>query len=199
MSRTSRPMLAVGLALVAIVSCSCGVGAQSEPRVIGAAEVPQDLLAPGSTTTSTTAPQPGTTIVYFEGLQRLVAVRRGIHGPVTAGAALAQLATGPTLLESRQGLTSPVSSAAPFDVSPVSAGIVDVGVGASFTSLAGASQIVAAAQLVYTATAVAGVRGVILSVGGQPTQVPTADGSLSAGPLTRADYSAIGPRPPDPG
>ena len=68
-----------------------------------------------------------------------------------------------------------------------------IDVGASFADLGGQSQIVAAAQVVFTATALPGVTAVSLTVGGQQTQVPTADGSLSHGPLTRADYAGIGP------
>jgi len=191
-------MAVVGLA-AALATSSCGVGTQPRPRVLSPAVVPHDLLAPGSTTTSTVTPASVRVIVYFEGLQRLVAVERRVRAPLTVGTALDQLAAGPTANEAQQGLTAPASSAAPFTVGRVNGGVVNVDVNDSFTNLAGASQIVAVAELVYTATTLKEVSGVTISIGGEATEVPKADGSLSAGPLTRADYATIGPRPPDPG
>ena len=197
--RLARWRPATVLPVLVLVATSCGVGVQARPQPLATRQVPGDLLETGSTSTSTTSPPSLSTIVYFEGLQRLVAVRRSVHDPLTVGAALDRLASGPSSIEAREGLTSPASSAAPFTVGRATGGVVNVDVAASFTSLAGASQIVAVAQLVYTATAVSGIKAVTISIDGQPTDVPTADGSLSGGPLTRADYATIGPRPPDPG
>jgi spore germination protein GerM len=63
-----------------------------------------------------------------------------------------------------------------------------------FTDLGGQDQIFAAAQLVYTATAFPGVDQVSILVNGQLAEVPTANGSLSPGPLRRTDYTALAPR-----
>lgn len=55
-------------------------------------------------------------------------------------------------------------------------------------------QILALSQIVYTATALDGIGGVEIWVDGGPAEVPTAQGSLKRGALTRADYAAIAPR-----
>ena len=193
-----RPSGAGGAILVLVglgVLAGCGVGPQSSPQALDPNGVPFGLLAPASTTTSTTQPSPHAVVVYFEGTQRLVAVQRTVSGPLTVAAALGELAQGPTAAEAGHGLTNPASSAAPIDVGRISDGTVSIDAAASFASLAGQSQIVAAAQIVFCATSVPGVTRVSLSVGGQQTEVPTADGSLSPGPLTRADYASIGPAP----
>jgi spore germination protein GerM len=54
-------------------------------------------------------------------------------------------------------------------------------------------QILALAQLVYTLTELPGISAVQFSFDDQPAEVPTAEGSLKTGAVTRADYAAVGP------
>lgn len=187
-----RLLTATAALACASALAGCGVGPQATPQPLSAKDIPFDLLSKAPTTTSTTEPSPEVAQIFLEGPHGLRAVRRTIRGAFTVGNVLDQLAAGPTPQEASLQLTSPVSSAAPFSVGPVKNGTVDVDVAASFANLGGQSQIVAAAQLVFTATGVPGVQSIMISVGGQPTQVPTADGSLSQGPLDRADYASLG-------
>lgn len=168
---------------------SCGVGAQDVAQPIGRENVPPGLLSPTSTTT-TTAPVGGAVVsLYFVNPDGgLVPVARRIKGIATVQAALDQLDLGPTPSESGAGLQSPVSAVSPVVVKGVDGSVVALSVPSAFTTLGGQDQILAASQIVYTATAVTGISAVTVLVNGQPAQVPTAGGTLSNGPLTRADY-----------
>jgi spore germination protein GerM len=106
-------------------------------------------------------------------------------------AALSQLAMGPTASESSHGLVSPASSVGPLSVGREHDSVVPVNLPVSFENLGGMDQTVAAAQIVFTVTTFPGVKGVRFLIGGQAAEVPNSDGSLTPGPSTRADYSAL--------
>jgi len=181
------------MAVALLLLAGCGVGAETSPQKLPPDAVPFGLLAPATTTTSTMPTAESGVVVYLDRTQRLVPVSRAVPAPATLQDTLAELDAGPTPSESAQGLTSPISAVAPLRVVTVRAGLASVDVPAGFETLGGQDQIVAAAQLVFTLTGRPGVTGVVLLVDGQPTQVPTAGGSLSQGPLTRASYSSLSP------
>ena len=91
-------------------------------------------------------------------------------------------------------MQSPLSTVGPIFFRSLLNGTATVDLPSDFTNLGGQDQILAVAQLVYTATAFPGVDHATLHVNGQLTRVPTANGSLSSGPLGRADYSTLAPR-----
>jgi spore germination protein GerM len=181
------------MALAALAATACGVGTEGAPHTLDPKSVPFGLLAPATSTTTTTRPAETQLVIYLFGSQSLVPVTRTTPAPVTAQAVLQALSSPPTPSESNAGLTSPISSATPLKFDSARAGTVAVDVPASFESLGGQDQIVAAAQLVFSLTAVSGTTGVVILVGGQPAQVPTSGGGLSQGPLIRADYAPLGP------
>lgn len=187
-----RILLACALTL-SVVAGGCGVGTETVPHRLDPKGVPFGLLASATTTTSATPGAQAHVVIYLLARQHLMAVNRAVARTPDATAALKELGTGPSAAESAEGLTSPISSAAPLRLEAVRSGVASVNVPSSFESLGGQDQIVAAAQIVFTLTAVPGVSGVVLLVDGQATQVPTAGGSLSRGPLTRADYAPLTP------
>lgn len=183
-----RLIIALGLALSGVAAAACGVGTQQTAQVIDRHDVPFGLLSPATPTTTTT-PLPGATVtVFFEGPNGLVPVTRRIAGSATLQSALDQLASGPSAADSGTALQSPVSAVTPLVAKRVTSSVAWVSVPATFATLGGQDQIVAASQIVYTATAVPGITGVVLIVNGQQSQVPVGDGNLKNGPLTRADY-----------
>jgi Sporulation and spore germination len=197
-SRNTSRLGRAGLTVATVLAVSgglagCGVGAQSAPQPLDPKAVPYGLLGPTSSP-STSAPglASARVTVYMEGgTGRLVPVHRDVPWPATLSAILAQLAAGPSGQESSRGLVSPASSVGPFGVGPVRDGVVVVDLPVSFESLGGQDQQLAAAQIVFTVTTFTGVKGVRFLVGGQRAQVPTGDGSLTRGPSTRQDYSAL--------
>ncbi len=113
---------------------------------------------------------------------------------VTLRTVLDVLARGPTASELANGPESPVSSARPITLESVVNGTAAVNLPSDFTDLGGQDQIVAAAQLVFTATAFPGIRRIALLVDGQLTTVPTANRFLSRGSLSRSDSASLAPR-----
>ena len=182
-----RLLIAAGAAAMAASIAGCGVGTQSKAQDIDRSAVPFALLAPASTSTSTVASRTSVT-VFFEGPNGLVPVERQVTGRATLSAALDKLASGPSAADSAAALQSPASTVTPLALKRVEAGVAWIWVPATFAQLGGQDQIIAAAQIVYTATAAPGITGVMLLVNGQRSDVPVADGTLKQGPLTRADY-----------
>jgi len=58
-------------------------------------------------------------------------------------------------------------------------------------AIGGQEQILALAQVVLTATSVAGVADVRFTLEDQPVDIPRGDGTLSSGPLTTRDYASL--------
>lgn len=187
-----RRLLTVLLPLVVLVS-GCGLGVDATPAIVKKRDVPYHLLAPATTTTTQPGARSEYVTVYLEGPQRLVAVSSALTPPVTVRSVLSALGTGPTSRQASAGLKSPISTAAPLTETGASAGIVTVSVAPSFTKLAGQDQAMAVAQLVYTLTALPHVTSIEIRIHGKRAKVPTANGTLSSGPLDRADYAALAP------
>ena len=179
-------------ALLALGVSACGLGVDASPRLVNPKQVPFGLLRPSTPTTSPALVGQYATI-YLEGPQRLVAVSRDVTAPVTAARVLAALGQGPTSAEASEGLQSPISTAAPLTLWRLTPTSVTVNVAKAFTTLAGQNQAVAVAQLVYTLTALPGIASIGIRINGKKAKVPTGKGTLSGGPLDRADYATVAP------
>ncbi len=187
MSRRRIAWLAAGL-LLALTGC--GVPTEPTPRNIPADQVPFGLT--GTTTTTTSRPAAnGTATVYLIKDDRLAPARRQLPAPVTPAAVLAALAGGPSRSDSAHGLRSALVTT--VMLVKVAAGTATVRLDRTLAAADVREQILAQAQLVYTMTELPGISAVEFSFDGQPAEVPTAEGSLKAGALTRADYAAVGP------
>jgi spore germination protein GerM len=184
-----RPLAWLAAGLLCLLT-GCGVPADPNPRSIPDEEVPFGLL--GTTTTATTRPAPTSRAVVFlvEG-DRLVAVRRQVPAPATPDAALGAVAAGPTPPEAAAGLRTALVTG--VGLARVAAGTATVRLDRDFVAADPSEQILALAQLVYTITELPGIRGVQFAFDGQPAEVPTAQGRLKAGAVSRADFAAIGP------
>jgi len=181
--------LLVLLALPVLLA-ACSLGAEATPHLVAKEQVPYGLLQPASPTTAVATPSENVT-VYLEGPQHLATVSRIVPSPAAPSGVLAALSVGPTSAEAAEDLRSPISTAAPMAVQSVDGGLVVVRLAAAFTNLAGRDQIAAVAQLVYTMTAVPGIEAVEVRINGRPASVPTANGSLTKAPVTRADYASM--------
>ncbi len=98
-------------------------------------------------------------------------------------------------METAAGLRSALPDKDTFGRVSLASGTARVDLGRPFTSLSSSDQIVALGQLVYTLTARPGVGLVRFTLLGAPTEVPRADGSLTAARVSRDDYLAIAPSP----
>ncbi|GAA1435131.1 hypothetical protein GCM10009616_31420 [Microlunatus lacustris] len=179
-SRSGWP-LAVLASLVLLPGC--GVTSQDAPVLLP--------VQPTSTASSTPAESNGYDVtVYFVHLGRLAPVSRPApdSSPETA---LRLLVDGPSAWEAATGLETAL---VPQKFSSVlgSRGALTVEVGPEFANIAGDNQLLAVAQLVWTATDRAPGVLVRLTVEGKPIEVPTDDG-LSRLPVGRADYTTVAP------
>ena len=185
--RTRRLIVAACVSLAA----GCGVPTAEHPSTAAGDDVPYGLLEVGQGTTTTLPELAGaaSTIWLVVG-EEIVPVTREVAAPATLARAFEALATAATDAEARLGLRSAVPADAVNDVS-VSAGEAIVDVSEQFALAAPREQLLALAQLVYTATEIGGVKAVRFTLDGQPIAVPRGDGSISEGPVTRLDYAAF--------
>ena len=202
MTARSRYLAAL---LAALILGGCGVPDDDVPQALDPEDVPFSLLAT-STTTTTTAPSPPPVVdemarVYLvdNTSGRLVEVLRPVPAPATVRLALQKLLEGPTEEELARGLSSSIAASTQLlGVEHPTAGIVAVDL-SDLSGIAGEGQRVALAQVVFTATAVADVTGVLFKFDGQPSEAPNAEGESTTEPLGRDDFAVFDPDAGAPG
>lgn len=189
-----RRLTAAVIAVVAL-SSACGVATDDGPQALPPDDVPFELLAPSTTTVNSTTPVAVTTEVpvFLVGAGRLVVVRRLVESPPSLFRAIESLLAGPTPEEAGAGLRSAVTNQTRLLSVRVQSGVATIDLSGEFAGIGGQEQILALAQLVYTATAAQGVLGVRLSLDSKAVEVPRGDGTLSQEPLGPSDYAALAP------
>lgn len=189
MRRSAAAVLGVLVALALLVGC--GVPTRSGADRADPEDVPFGLL--DEQTTPTELPRPGVAVdvyLYDAASSRLVRVTRETNDASVEGVL--------QLLQEGSGETGVPVGNPLEDVDVVLSarserGRVTVDLSEEFVTLGGSAQLIALAELVYTATGRPGVGQVSFTLEGEPTQVPTGDGSLSSDPLTRSDYQDLAP------
>lgn len=172
--------------LVSGLLAGCGVAEQDRAEPLRRADLRSELYAePG-----TPAGVPSTSaVVYLVEEARLVRQTQPAAGRGTREALQA-------LLDVRDG-PGPRRSAVPAGTAlrqvSVDGDLVTVDLSDPFDDVRGADQLLAVAQVVWTATESRGVRRVLLLVEGSPVDVPVEDGAVSSGPARREDYRSVGP------
>lgn len=185
-----RPAPALLLA-VALAVGGCGVAPQAGPEPVRVA-APSDRVPP-------VADRGGEqrASLYFVRDSRLAVVSRDTDD-LSPQRLLELLETGPTRREVSAGIRTALApqqlSATAGDPRP---GTLVVAATDDFTSLAGSDQLLSVAQVVWTVTEDPAVRGVLVTVAGDPVEVPT-DRGLTGGPVTRADFRSLAPAPDRP-
>ncbi|MDP9070273.1 MAG: GerMN domain-containing protein [Actinomycetota bacterium] len=180
---------------VAIVFSACGIPSDARPRPLPAEDVPFGLLDPRSTTTAVAQPSvaAASAEIFLVAEERLAPAPRQVPAPVSLEAVLAALLAGPTVEEVAAGWRTAISADTRLRSASTADGIAHLDLSESFAEVEGEEQILALAQLVFTATALPGIRGVAFRLAGSAVEVPTADGTLKEAPIRRADFAALGP------
>jgi hypothetical protein len=132
----------------------------------------------------------GVVQIYLLRDGRLVAVDRAGG---TADDALTSLTAGPTPLDREAGLTTALPADLVRDVGRQDPSVVTVDVVPGFATLPTRDQLLAAAQLTWTATGVCCGDRVRVLLGGVPVPLPT-DTGLADRPVGRDDYRSLAPR-----
>jgi len=185
----------VGVILAIALLCvlaGCGVPADPAPRDIPAEDVPFGLLDTTTTTTSRPTSRARVT-VFLVKADRLAPVGRGLPAPASPVSVLAVVPAGPTPAEGGGQLAQRGNHRRHGGAGVRWDRHGDARPGLHRRPVR--EQILSLAQLVYTVTALGGVRGVQFTFEGRLAEVPTAQGSLKLGVVTRADFAAIAPTP----
>jgi len=192
----------VALAAALALAGACSAPIDSGPRTLRAASIPADLRGATSTTTTTvlSTGESEEVTVYFigpdrsTGNERLVPVKRFVSPPVSVEKVLQKLFAGPTTQELSNGLRTAITPDTNVLGAPVEAKIATVNVSKNFAFGQVPEQIIAFAQVVFTAVDVGGVTGVLFAQNGHREEVPQGDGSSTSAPLGRASYPQVTPR-----
>lgn len=188
--RSLRVVAAVAIA----TTLGCGVPRDPEPRELSEDAVPFGLLAPETTQTTEAVSEPAASaVVYLLRGDRLSPVPRQVEAPVSPSRLLLALVEGPTTEEAQAGFRTAISSETRIRGVTSVAGVVTVELSSQFVEVTGQDQILAIAQIVFTATESGGAGAVRFRLDGEPVEIPRADGTLTSAPLTRADYAALAP------
>ena len=182
------------VALGLLATGACGVTDDARPRPIEPENVPFGLLAPTTVVTTTTVPQSsptGAVSIYLADTDgRLVAARREVEAPATLRKAITALIGGPSREES--GLhTAITSDTRLLGLRGPTDGLVTIDLSRRLLDVTGRQQILALAQVVYTATAFPGVERVLFEFEGSPREVPNGDGTLTSTPVGRLSYRGL--------
>lgn len=191
--------VAVLLALGALAT-ACGVPTSAAPKSIPSSQVPDHLLSPtgplGATATTVPIAEPVTVTIYLVAPdQRLQAATRSVASPPLLSSLEALLAA-PSSSESKAGLSTALTAQVRVLSTTLRGHVAVVNFNEAFSQIANAEQLLAVAQVVFTATAISGVSSVQFQINGKATDVPTdANGAQVQRPVSRAEYAAESPPP----
>lgn len=178
------------LALACMVLSACGVQAQDGPERLPGELVPPELRQSAEPTAAPAATPAATSVlVYLVEGSRLVRQEQPAAGH-TVEQALALLLTAAEAQGSRRSAVPPGTV---VERLAVRGEVLVLDLSAQFAQVRGPDQVLAVAQIVWTATEFPPVRQVDLRVGGRSIDLPVEQGAVSAGPASREDYRSVGP------
>jgi spore germination protein GerM len=181
----------LALLIGGFVITSRWIDGDRDPVEIDAADVPFSLLRDSVAGKADRVPagDEARATLFFVYQTALVPVERSVADDATPLDVVASLLEGPTNDEIAAELTGLlIPEGAPERVTiEGSRAVVDLREPIQDSS-AGDRRDLAIAQLVYTLTALPDVREVKFLLDGEPVEVPLADGTLTRGAVTRADY-----------
>ena len=179
------------LALAFVLLTSCGVRSQDRPEQLPRGVLPSELgpAAAGPAVSATTTPESTTVPVYLVEDGRLVRVDRAARRRAVEDALDALLAAGGVRASQR----SAVPPGTVVRRLTRRGDLLTIDLSAQFLDVRGPDQVLAVAQVVWTATEFPPVRQVDLLVDGRRIELPVEQGEVSRGPARRADYLSVGP------
>jgi spore germination protein GerM len=168
---------------VAFVCVGCGVTVQSHPRPLATASSPRG--------TSLAGPVTRLTNIFLVRGDKVVVSHRAVPDPVTLQRIVQALLNGPTKADAGHGLRSAVPASLRMRRVAAAGQTAVVDLTSGLDSVSSHEQALALTQLVYTVTAQPGVSSLRVLVDGHRVEVARADGTLTTGDLTRADYRSL--------
>jgi hypothetical protein len=188
-SRGRTLVLTAALVVGASLLASCGVDTGGSADRAPSENVPFGLLEPEPRAASGNTGRPATIYLYDSASGRLQAVVVNLPSTFVKDVLVA-LQEPPA---DDAASDNPLGDADVIRSVSSSRGVVTVDLSEAFSELSSTSQLIALAEIVYTATARPGVGQVAFTQEGQPIAVPKGDGSLEDDPVTRSDYPDLDP------
>lgn len=191
----TAPRLALLIGPLLAMLVGCGVPTEDRAHVTAAEDVPFGLLDADREPIagdSGAGRLPVRIYLYSDEKDALVAFERRVDEP-SLRVALEVLLEGPSDAEASNDVTSALDDVDAVADVESGRGIAAVNLAPAFGDLSGADQLVALAQMVYTATARPGIGQVTFTLDGDPVDIPVGDGSLASGSVARDDYEALAP------
>jgi len=184
--------LALALAVLLAVLAGCGVRADRNPR-----DIPEGQRGDLGQSAAPEAGEGTGPKVFFvdedaDGTARLRGTSRSVLP--TPSAVIAELLKGLTATEQERRWRTAIPAGTQLrSAVQTPQGIIDVDLSDDFFLATGEEQLKAVAQVVFTASALEGVRGVRILVDGRPREWPRGDGVLQSEPLTAELYPELNP------
>ncbi len=188
----------------AVVLAGCGITADSAPRDIEPATQTDSPSQRDDTENSENAGDNqngqaaiGNGIVFLVdqtgGVDRLVTVKRTVEDSIgrDPSSVLEALFDGPNGLEQSNGITTVLPEGLRVLRSNTRSGVVTIDLPADLRQLTGEPLTLGLAQIVYTISAVEGVKSVRITIEGVAASWPDAYGQLQTDPLTVYDYPGL--------
>ncbi len=173
--------------LLTVLLAGCGVPTDDRPRAV---EVPPGPFpTPGTATSAPTGRFDE--VLCFVREDRLVPVVRRLDTSSTVDQHLQHLLAGPNQAERDDRLSTALPGAVTVAGVRLAGTRAEVDVPEARDETGRNDEVLAFGQIVCTLTARDEVDSVSFLRGGQPLEVPRADGSLSQAPLTAADYTDL--------
>jgi hypothetical protein len=183
--KSSSAVLMITVLALALTG-ACGIPTDGAPRTVQAPPGQHPFRSP-----TAAAVQPGTVaepLCFVRG-DELVRTFRHINDAPTVYTQVAHLLAGPNDTERAAGLTTTLTGTTVASIRLTGTQVtVEL---ATVEDASRSDEVLAYGQLVCTITARPDVTGVTFTRDGQRLGVPRADGSLSQGPLTAADYQPL--------
>lgn len=179
-----------GVVVACVLVTACGVRSQDRPEHLPPALLPSDLRPSSSAAPEPPAvPSAALVPVYLVEGERLVlelvpARRRAVQDALEA-----LLRAG----EAQGPRRSAVPPGTVVERVQQRGDRLSIDLSTHFASVRGRDQLLAVAQLVWTATEFPPVRQVVLVVDGRQIELPIDEGAVSRGPAGRDEYRTLGP------
>lgn len=196
MSATRRPWVLLSLVLLAGAGllAACGIPSDSSPQALDESAVPDELVAPTSSTTAPDSGGPSRTVeVWFVADDQLIPALRTIDVDTGVAGAIEAALDGPTEEEGESGISSSIPAGTELLGVQQQGDRLTIDLSEELQTVGSSELRNAVAQIVYTATGYsASITEIRFQVEGQNVPVPVEEGA-TANVVTREDYDSLGP------
>jgi spore germination protein GerM len=182
--------------VLVLLAAGCGVQGDGAPRSLAPNVVPEELVAPSTSTPPAAEPNGGTeaTVYLVDNRDLLRPVERTLPSPVLVTGVLGSLLDGATDEEADEGLRSEIPSGTTVNgIDRLDRDVIAIDLSEEFAETTADGELLAQAQIVYTVSQLPNVEGVLFLVDGRPREGADDEAKLTSSPLTTDDFADFAP------